>query len=1233
MSDQGYAVPGVRSIRFSPDYAELAAASPSDGSIWIFSRAGGAALAGTGRRLPAGPEVHGAVDFGGRRLRWTISGSKYEDVGADGDAFPSDPGLGGFEIEIVGWQPVTTNAAGAFSFPNLLPGVYELRERQQEGWLQTEPSLGLGTGDLDLTRVELCLAAPPIQGVSDIVTSPDGRDVYLAFESGAKHVNALVVWSNENGCIQAFQDPLHHSFTGGRVLQDSRSEFLPGFHGPSDVTISPDGAHVYVAARSGSSLFVFSRDAATGLLAPIQVLQDAASTSPIQDAQLVHGLRGVRIVALDAGGTRLLAAGDRTLLNFARAADGRLSLSQVFQDASAVPLPGAIAVTGLGSPTFIEAGARIAVGGAGGLLVFSTTGPANIGLFRIIGGLDGARAASSLDHQHLYVVLPDSIEVVSLPGLAAFDSDPVLARLATSGARGVAISPDDGFVYVPRAGGSIDRYRRDPASGRLSYLASDALPGAIDADLIVFNGNTDPGFPGVPWIEVWAAGRVTDPYAPDAVFAGTRDGATHRPGHHRVFVRGANPPARRFGNHRLAEVRGVFYEDLDGDGQRDAGEPPASGFQVFADLDLDGVAEPGEPGASADLTGGFGFFVMPGSRAIRTAGAPGWTQTTPGAAAGHQVALQTGQVQSGLDFGVRRSASASTLSGRVVVSYEGGEGPAPPGTLVYVDLDGSGAPSAGEPQTTSNALGEYALVDVAPGQHGVAVIPPSGFGVLQPRRSTGSGALTSVEHVRVFEDPAWDAFFNIFAGYPIDLATSHDGRWLYAASQGAILHSARDAESGQLAPGEVVYAPALSSALRISSDDRFLYLGTRNGIEIYAIDPESGALGWSARNSLTELSAIELSRDGSSLYAGHAAGIEVFSRDPLSGGLTAVARVPVDRGPLAGISFIEQMALDPTGRRLAVSALHHSRGTVLVFERDSGGGLRWVDALQDGGQTPTLPGAQLIPMATYHPSSGLAWSPDGAHLYRSGGYTLGVLGRPASGGRLTHVGTLTDPQHINAVGSLLVPGDGSHLYALTGGSSCANASLIVSTFSRNSQTGELSFAGSTAPQCVSFFSPVGIASSPDGRHVYAMNNSEYGGEVEAFERDLGAPGAPMRTTFVAAGEHAQGIDFTLIADLDLDGIRDDTDLCPYYASSDQADTDADGRGDVCECSDQNGDGRNAVGDLVAINIAMFTPSLATPLCDGNNDGACNVSDIIAANVEIFSPTSTSTCSRQPVPGP
>ena len=106
-----------------------------------------------------------------------------------------------------------------------------------------------------------------------------------------------------------------------------------------------------------------------------------------------------------------------------------------------------------------------------------------------------------------------------------------------------------------------------------------------------------------------------------------------------------------------------------------------------------------------------------------------------------------------------------------------------------------------------------------------------------------------------------------------------------------------------------------------------------------------------------------------------------------------------------------------------------------------------------------------------------------------------------------------------------------------------------------------------------------------------------------------------------------------VVDTDADGTGQHDDDCPVFANPGQEDADLDGRGDACECGDQNLDGRNTVSDLVAINVAIFNPATVTPLCDANGDGLCNVNDIIAANVEIFSPTSTSTCARHPVPGP
>jgi hypothetical protein len=102
-------------------------------------------------------------------------------------------------------------------------------------------------------------------------------------------------------------------------------------------------------------------------------------------------------------------------------------------------------------------------------------------------------------------------------------------------------------------------------------------------------------------------------------------------------------------------------------------------------------------------------------------------------------------------------------------------------------------------------------------------------------------------------------------------------------------------------------------------------------------------------------------------------------------------------------------------------------------------------------------------------------------------------------------------------------------------------------------------------------------------------------------------------------------------DGDADGAGDVCDNCRVFANPTQADVNANGIGNACECGDQTGDGRVNVQDLVAINLAIFTPSLATPLCDTNNDGQCNVGDIVGANLKIFGRPAY--CSRYPPPGP
>jgi len=198
--------------------------------------------------------------------------------------------------------------------------------------------------------------------------------------------------------------------------------------------------------------------------------------------------------------------------------------------------------------------------------------------------------------------------------------------------------------------------------------------------------------------------------------------------------------------------------------------------------------------------------------------------------------------------------------------------------------------------------------------------------------------------------------------------------------------------------------------------------------------------------------------------------------------------------------------------------------------------------------------------------------------------------------------------------------------------------VFAATPGRSASSWVVTFgARATAP------SNLGVEFSTDGSNYAVAGSVALTTGDTRYELNLGAAASTqgyVRFRFTPPAGGAQLIDNVAIqaaiplpGDRDGDGIPDATDKCPYYPSANQTDTDGDGRGDVCECTDQDGDGRNTVADLVAINTAIFNPALVTPLCDGNNDGRCDVGDIIAANIEIFSPTNTSTCSRQPVPGP
>ncbi len=81
-----------------------------------------------------------------------------------------------------------------------------------------------------------------------------------------------------------------------------------------------------------------------------------------------------------------------------------------------------------------------------------------------------------------------------------------------------------------------------------------------------------------------------------------------------------------------AEIHGTKWNDLDGDGIRDAGEPGLPGWTIYLDLNGDGTHQPStEPSQVTDASGDYSFLnLAAGTYVVGEVMQSGWDQTFPG---------------------------------------------------------------------------------------------------------------------------------------------------------------------------------------------------------------------------------------------------------------------------------------------------------------------------------------------------------------------------------------------------------------------------------------------------------------------------------------------------------------------------------------------------------------------------------------------------------------------------
>jgi len=382
---------GARAVAVSPDGRSVYVASSTDDSVSRFDRAADGAL------TPAGCFEDAGLDGCG-------TGTTNETPGLDGAS--------GVAVSPDGRSVYVTavNDDAVVRFDRAADGAIA-----PAGCFEDAGLGGCGAGP--------AADVPGLNGARGIAVSPDGGSVYV----GSSTVDAAIVRFNRApsgaltpaGCIED---------TGLDGCGVGAANETPGLDGIRGVTVSPDGASVYVASFADDAIVTFDR-APGGALTPAGCLEAAGDDCGAGTANDVAGLQGAFGIAVSPDGASVYvsALAAHTLLRFDRAADGTVTPVGCLEDLSSN-------LCGLGATNAVPglrgaAGVAVSPGGAS-VLVAGFDDSSIVGFRRAVGG--AVEFAGCLED--VGRVECGAGTIGDAPGL--------------DGANGVAVSLDGASVYV-----------------------------------------------------------------------------------------------------------------------------------------------------------------------------------------------------------------------------------------------------------------------------------------------------------------------------------------------------------------------------------------------------------------------------------------------------------------------------------------------------------------------------------------------------------------------------------------------------------------------------------------------------------------------------------------------------------------------------------------------------------------------------------------------------------------
>jgi hypothetical protein len=156
-------------------------------------------------------------------------------------------------------------------------------------------------------------------------------------------------------------------------------------------------------------------------------------------------------------------------------------------------------------------------------------------------------------------------------------------------------------------------------------------------------------------------------------------------------------------------IRGMMWNDLNGDGKKELDEPGLQGWQI--DLTGDSTAS-----TTTDSLGNYQFTPLaPGTYTVAEVLQTGWEQTFPPAPGMYTVTLRSGQAIDSLNFGNWMPGSIHGMKWHDL-NGDGTKDPNEPGLEGWkINLTGDSTAS-----TTTDSLGNYRFTQLTPGNYAVS---------------------------------------------------------------------------------------------------------------------------------------------------------------------------------------------------------------------------------------------------------------------------------------------------------------------------------------------------------------------------------------------------------------------------------------------------------------------------------------------------------------------------------